>query len=575
VSLKVLRGKAGISQFLFALSLSFSALNGGGVAIARPNDHAESKKQKTETPAPPAGPLFFVISTSKQHVSVYGNDGLYARSPVSTGRPDHPTPLGLFTIIGKERFHRSNLYSGAPMPFMQRLTDSGVAMHEGVLPGYAASHGCVRMPHDFAQRLFGITQGNEHVVIARQDIVPSPISHQRLPVPTFMAMPGTGNIASGSAQMLQNAIATAQNPAPLPVAVTPDASEAKPAAQKLLNPLEFAKAMKVYAAKRAEAASAAISGARANAEAKAREAREAVFAVRKAEIALNYAKDRLENAESQLKKVSSSNEVITAELAKAEAEEKAAENQQKDASGDEAVKAAEAAKAKAEEKVTDSQRKKASGDAAVKTAEAAKAEAEDKVKAAQLTLASAMEAKTAKEQAAQYAAKAIGEIGIERKAASDAVKTWERRVAPLSVFISRKTQRLYIRQDHMKVFDVPVTIRDPQKPLGTHLYIALRPDQSAQAQEQSLRWVVLSVPEGSDAANDDGRRRRHHFDDDDAPRAAGPAPSASEALDRIEIPAEVEKKISEMIWAGGSLLISDRGMSGETGAYTDFVILTR
>ena len=109
---------------------------------------------KTEEPAPPEAPLFFVISLSKQQVSVYSPKGLYAQSPVSTGQPGHPTPTGIFTILGKELYHRSSIYSGAPMPFMQRITYTGVAMHEGVLPGYPASHGCIRMPHEFAQRLF-------------------------------------------------------------------------------------------------------------------------------------------------------------------------------------------------------------------------------------------------------------------------------------------------------------------------------------------------------------------------------------------------------------------------------------
>src|SRR5208282_100561 len=177
---------------------------------------------------------------------------LYTRSPVSTGRPDHPTPHGIFSIIGKERYHHSNIYSGAPMPYMQRITWSGVAMHEGVLPGYAASHGCVRMPHDFARRLFGYTEGNERVVITRQDIVPANFSHPRLPVPKLMAPPPPQNIASGSAQMLHNAIASADlrlgGVERLDVAAKPD-SEGE---QKLLNPLEFAKSMKARAAKQAE-----------------------------------------------------------------------------------------------------------------------------------------------------------------------------------------------------------------------------------------------------------------------------------------------------------------------------------
>jgi hypothetical protein len=515
-------GRRDFLQLMLVSCLALTAVGSSSIAYARSHERGESKKQKAEEPKPPAGPLFFVISTGKQHVSVYGNNGLFTRSPVSTGRPDHPTPLGLFTIIGKERYHNSNIYSGAPMPFMQRITWSGVAMHEGVLPGYAASHGCVRMPHDFARRLFGYTQGTEHVVIARQDVVPEPISHPRLPVPKLMTIPSSDNIASGSAQMLQNAIATAQNPSQMVnVAVSPDEGAAQPAnaQQKLLNPIEFAKAMKARAAKKVEEAGAAINSARSAADAKAKEAKDAAIAVRKAEIALSNTKDRFENAESQLKKTS--------------------------------------------------------GDEAIKAAEASRAEAEAKVKDAEALLASAASAKSAKDGEASAAIKAIGEAGNVRKTAADAIKSWDRRLAPISVFISRKTQRLYVRQGFLKVFDVPVTIRDPEKPLGTHLFIALRPDQSGQA-EPSLRWVVLTVPDGGAADDGESRKRRHRRnDEDDAPRATPAGTSASQALDRIEVPAEVEGKISEMLWAGGSLLLSDRPMSGETGDHTDFVILTR
>ena len=100
--------------------------------------------------AKPTGPLFAILSLSDQHISVYNSGGLVTRSKVSTGMAGHRTPMGIFTIIGRERYHSSNIYSGAPMPFMQRITWSGVAMHLGVVPGYPASHGCIRLPSDSA-----------------------------------------------------------------------------------------------------------------------------------------------------------------------------------------------------------------------------------------------------------------------------------------------------------------------------------------------------------------------------------------------------------------------------------------
>ncbi|MGO9483659.1 MAG: L,D-transpeptidase family protein, partial [Rhodomicrobium sp.] len=316
-------------------SLAFVSAGTAGTAAARSRhqDGESSKREKAEEPAPPPGPLFFVISTNKQHVSVYGRNGLFEQSPVSTGRPDHPTPHGIFAIIGKERYHHSNIYSGAPMPFMQRITWSGVAMHEGVLPGYAASHGCIRLPHEFARRLFGYTQGNERVIISHQDIVPASISNPHLFEPKLMEVPAPG-VASGSGQMLQNAIAVTESARmtgeaqKLDVAVKPDTPDAKPAAtgQKLLNPLEFAKAMKARAAKQAEEAAAALSPARNAIQAKAKDVSGAAIAVRKAEIALANAKEAVESADRRLKKAATDEQAAKAAAdAKAQAEAQAAE----------------------------------------------------------------------------------------------------------------------------------------------------------------------------------------------------------------------------------------------------------
>ena len=86
----------------------------------------------------------------------------------------------VFSVIGKELWHRSNIYSAAPMPYMQRITWSGVAMHAGVLPGYPASHGCIRLPTEFAVRLWHTTKSGARVIIARNEIAPVEIAHPRL-----------------------------------------------------------------------------------------------------------------------------------------------------------------------------------------------------------------------------------------------------------------------------------------------------------------------------------------------------------------------------------------------------------
>lgn len=120
-----------------------------------------------------SGSLAILVSLPKQMIYVYRGGDLIARSSVSSGRPGHTTPSGLFPILGKEVMHYSNLYQHAPMPWMQRLTMGGVALHAGYLPGEPASHGCIRLPNEFARRLFEITEcGDPVMVVGRQgDIV--------------------------------------------------------------------------------------------------------------------------------------------------------------------------------------------------------------------------------------------------------------------------------------------------------------------------------------------------------------------------------------------------------------------
>jgi len=130
--------------------------------------------------AKPKGPLLISISIEEQRLKIYDSNGLYAETPISTGMRGHSTPMGVFSVIGKEKFHRSNIYSGAPMPYMQRITWSGIAIHAGVLPGYPASHGCIRMPTNFAIRMYGWTRLGARVVIAPGELSPVDISHPLL-----------------------------------------------------------------------------------------------------------------------------------------------------------------------------------------------------------------------------------------------------------------------------------------------------------------------------------------------------------------------------------------------------------
>jgi hypothetical protein len=140
--------------------------------------HANPELAKNVQPeAPPKGPLQIIISIPDQRVSLYENAALIARSSVSTGTQHHPTPVGVFSVIGKQRWHRSNIYSGAPMPYMQRITWSGIALHAGVVPGYPASHGCIRLTNDFAIRLWHLTKRGTRVIITPDNVQPVEIAN--------------------------------------------------------------------------------------------------------------------------------------------------------------------------------------------------------------------------------------------------------------------------------------------------------------------------------------------------------------------------------------------------------------
>src|SRR6478752_5152516 len=125
----------------------------------------------------PGGPVLIVVSKPEQVAYVYRNGIRIARSSVSTGRPGHPTPVGVFDILEKERDHVSTIYKGAEMPWMERLTWNGIAMHAGDLPGYPDSHGCVRLPLEFSKLLYTVTTKGGTVIIADATSAPRETVH--------------------------------------------------------------------------------------------------------------------------------------------------------------------------------------------------------------------------------------------------------------------------------------------------------------------------------------------------------------------------------------------------------------
>jgi lipoprotein-anchoring transpeptidase ErfK/SrfK len=153
----------------------------GGVTAPSREKTAAKEKDGAQELAPKAkGLLSVIISIDKQQLTLYSDGQPIAHSRVSTGMAGHATPTGVFSVIQKDRWHHSNLYGDAPMYFMQRITWSGVAMHQGVVPNQPASHGCIRLPEAFARQMWGITKLGMRVIIAYSEAGPVAISHPRL-----------------------------------------------------------------------------------------------------------------------------------------------------------------------------------------------------------------------------------------------------------------------------------------------------------------------------------------------------------------------------------------------------------
>ena len=465
---------------------------------------------------PSSAPVLAVVSISEQKITVWSADGQVARSSVSTGMIGHSTPTGVFSVIGKERYHESNLYSSAPMPFMQRITWSGIALHAGNLPGYAASHGCIRLPDNFAQKLYGMTRMGMRVVISDRDIVPVAIAHPALPAPTFVR---ETQIAAAGHAYFQSGIDGSSGDGRMQLGGPSTASG------KLLNPMERGKleqGIAKIAALEAEADAYALLEI---AQVRGNEARVASDLLRTVEGALSALRAGRDKA------------LEGSTLATATGEEKARAQT--------ASTALEAAYASAMARRTDM----------LKDAEIAEAAA----------FSAAAEAKAAV---------------LERDALEHSARVATRATEPVSIFVSRKNHRIYVRQGFEPVFEADVEILDQQTPLGTHVFTAVE----TASESGKLRWTSLSVP---DAGTADAPRARGSRSSKlsanglqsiawTEPRDAPPLPpTAANALSRIKFSDQVLQKISEKLWVGASLIVSDHGVSHETGKGTDFVVLTR
>ena len=240
-------------QFTIAI-LAAAAL----MALTPPADAAAKQTNpahpvETTAPRDASDPIMAIVSIKSQQVTIYDADGWILRAPVSTGTKGRETPAGVFSVVEKDKDHHSNLYDDAWMPNMERITWSGIALHGGPLPGYAASHGCIRMPYGFAENLFGRTQIGMRVIIAPNDAEPVEFSDPKLFVPNADALTAAPTRAETLAREAADA-AKAADEAKTAAAATAREAAAAPAAVRKLEFLktrtdaELAFAEKVLAA---------------------------------------------------------------------------------------------------------------------------------------------------------------------------------------------------------------------------------------------------------------------------------------------------------------------------------------
>ena len=420
-----------------------------------------------------------------QRVTIYDTAGRIQQSPVSTGQTGLETPAGIFSVVQKNEVHRSNLYEDGNMPFMQRITWTGIAMHAGVLPGHPASHGCVACP-------------STSPASVRPD--------RRRPARDHRA-------PRHRARRIRSPAPLRSNAAPVELPTRPANSS-----RALADPLQTMRSIASSKASEADAAERKASEARRAAMRNAAEAASAAKALHAAEAGDVHAEEQLKHAEKALDAVHTSGTPQVIKRAET-AKEKAAV---------ELVKAdmqLEAAKARAQAKT----------DAVVASEETAKA------------------------------AEAASD------AAQDAATEAKRKTLPISVFVSRKTQRFYVRQGYVPVSEGPITIQDPDKPLGTYVFTAFGEGG------EGVRWGVVSmyaeltvrVPPSLPRRATPRARARPAV----ASRQPADVAGAKTALDRIAIPQKAIQRISDVVLPGSSLIVSDEGLSIETGKDTDFVVV--
>ncbi len=609
-------------------------------------------------------PIMAIVSIESQQVKLYDADGMTQHAPVSTGTYGRETPAGVFAVVEKKKQHRSNMYDDAEMPNMHRITWNGIALHGGPLPGYPASHGCVRMPYGFARDIFGKTRIGMRVIISPYDAVPIEFSHPTLLTPNAEAVaaaPGRAEILVHEAALIKKATKIAKKTSRSmarkvrsqkrslyklnrqkkradyqfrranknltaadkaqaraekqqrkaadkakelitqfeTASSVNDASQPSSEAQKImktavaeaaslkasLRKLEKRKKSAEVQLRRADKALSATDKTWMRAGKRQRKATEKVnelaiqFGTTLSKVSLRKLEKRKKSADAELKQANKALSAAAkarwrADKQQRKAADKANEliEQVNTTKPDLEVKVAAAASAKEAFKAAKnreaslrklkSRKKKAEtrlrrADKTLSDAEKAKVRAEERhLKASTKAEKLALQVDTAKSDlnakvvTAAVAKDAYKAARIRKTETAKAAYEAKLALEPVSVYISLATQKLYVRRNTHKpardgggeVFDssieVPITIRDPYLPIGTHVFTAM------ERNNVGLHWTVVTINGGD---------------------------SARSALDRVTIPQHVLDRIEPTALPRSSIIISDEPLSEETNYRTEFV----
>ncbi|AHB50396.1 hypothetical protein W911_15890 [Hyphomicrobium nitrativorans NL23] len=508
----------------------------------RQQKQAQKKRQAPVAPISSEGPLLLQVSLNDQRMYVYDRNGLVTQTRISSGRPGHDTPVGIYSILEKKVDHTSNIYLDAKMPHMQRLTQTGIALHGGVIPGHPASGGCVRLPFDFARRIFEHTSINERVVIAPDVRAPVAFSHPTL----FSQLPSASRsvIREGSAPRKSgiDVAETLLGISPAHAATEPagrtleSAAEARVAKRdRLMAAVTRAAERRAAAAEAEKSAQQAVTDARAAARIAKTESSKLSRAAAQARNALRQRERALKRAQSRVPK--NTQRVRADRLAELQ----------------DGVKQEEARVA---ETAADAKR---SADASSKAAE--------KAEAADAAIKSAQDAvKTARAEG-RDAASAESDA---KTAVADFDRQEANRDLPVSVFISSKTGKIMIRQGFESVLEADVEIANPEVPLNTFVFTAI---DWADASKTHLTWMAVEVSENSDATGEEIRQRRRGREVAELPPETN-ADRATRTLDRITISKEAAERIAEVVKPGSALIVSDYDKARSETRYrgTDFIV---